>query len=587
MQIHELNTFSGTLGANDYFATDNGTDTSKISAENLYAPLNARINNIIAGPAPSAQEVIDARLGVDGETYPSLGDAIRGQVGDLKSALSVFNGLFEADATKNSGKYCSYFDGDIKENNQYEYGVFEYDGFSDVIVRTNANSIAPIACYYSGEPAMATFVGYEHAQYPASYGTLSVVDYHLTIPEGTTYIAVNNKPADGPAMLIQCDSVEYTINRIGAVEEQTNTVADNISVFVDITNTITKISGTYYGAQGYPATNAQYESAVIAVEENDLIEITTNGNSAAPCCGFYTGTPAHATWISNEPSTYPPSYGTLSIKRYLITIPTGTKYIAVNNKIADGDMFVYKYKQIDVADKLLSYEGKNILLLGDSITQLGMQARGWPLYFDRIVKANQIDNVAVIGARWCDYNSNTVYDGNPQAVSDEQNVIGNQVQKIINNPSSYLSDYDVVIIAAGTNDLTSTGELTTASINTAFYNNGAVRALADVDRSTWAGATRWATEKLRELFPNAVIVYNTPINRIEGYDSARVKNNADMVRQCAEINSVMLCDSMHCGITMSDSTDFVDGLHPSVQGAKKLGTYNAKWFSKNITEFID
>ena len=88
MQIHELNTFSGTPGANDYFATDNGTDTSKISAEKLLAPLNERIDNIIAGPAPSAQEIIDARLGADGEVYPSLGDAIRGQVTDLKSALN-------------------------------------------------------------------------------------------------------------------------------------------------------------------------------------------------------------------------------------------------------------------------------------------------------------------------------------------------------------------------------------------------------------------------------------------------------------------------------------------------------------------
>lgn len=88
MQIHELNTFSGTLGANDFFATDNGTDTSKVSATNLYAPLNARIDNIIAGPAPSAEEIVDARLGADGVTYSSLGDAIRGQVTDLKSDVN-------------------------------------------------------------------------------------------------------------------------------------------------------------------------------------------------------------------------------------------------------------------------------------------------------------------------------------------------------------------------------------------------------------------------------------------------------------------------------------------------------------------
>lgn len=86
MEIHELNTFSGTLGSGDFFATDNGTDTSKVSAESLLAPLNARIDNIIAGPAPSAEEVTDARLGtavLGGTQYSSLGAAVRGQAEEL------------------------------------------------------------------------------------------------------------------------------------------------------------------------------------------------------------------------------------------------------------------------------------------------------------------------------------------------------------------------------------------------------------------------------------------------------------------------------------------------------------------------
>lgn len=35
MQIHELNTFSGTLGSGTYLAVDNGTDTGKISMQFL------------------------------------------------------------------------------------------------------------------------------------------------------------------------------------------------------------------------------------------------------------------------------------------------------------------------------------------------------------------------------------------------------------------------------------------------------------------------------------------------------------------------------------------------------------------------
>ena len=95
MQIHKLNNYSGSLGANSYVAVDNGDDTGKVSTNQLLGPvqsevhsldvsLNARIDNIIAGgTAPSEAEIVDARQGADGVTYSSLGAAIRGQVEDL------------------------------------------------------------------------------------------------------------------------------------------------------------------------------------------------------------------------------------------------------------------------------------------------------------------------------------------------------------------------------------------------------------------------------------------------------------------------------------------------------------------------
>lgn len=44
MQIHELNNFSGTLGAGAYLAIDNGTDTGRISSQGLLASTEARID---------------------------------------------------------------------------------------------------------------------------------------------------------------------------------------------------------------------------------------------------------------------------------------------------------------------------------------------------------------------------------------------------------------------------------------------------------------------------------------------------------------------------------------------------------------
>ena len=53
--------------------------------------LQSQINQIVApsGEAPSAAEVQNARIGADGVTYDTLGDAIRTQVGNLKDALEL------------------------------------------------------------------------------------------------------------------------------------------------------------------------------------------------------------------------------------------------------------------------------------------------------------------------------------------------------------------------------------------------------------------------------------------------------------------------------------------------------------------
>lgn len=114
MQIHELNNFSGTLGSGAYLAIDDGNDTGKISSQGLLAATEARIDNIIAGDAPSAAEVVDARLGADGVTYSSLGTGIRSQFTDVKSA---FNSVIIHDDTTN-----------FINKNKLKSGYVKYDG---------------------------------------------------------------------------------------------------------------------------------------------------------------------------------------------------------------------------------------------------------------------------------------------------------------------------------------------------------------------------------------------------------------------------------------------------------------------------
>lgn len=129
MQIHELNNFTGTLGSGAYLAVDDGNDTGKLSTQQLLAATEARIDNIIAGPAPSAEEIVDARFGDDGVTYPSLGDAIRDQVGDLKSAISEAYTLSLANLCKADGVEIleqTYINGTSVVDSQANYFSLRY-----------------------------------------------------------------------------------------------------------------------------------------------------------------------------------------------------------------------------------------------------------------------------------------------------------------------------------------------------------------------------------------------------------------------------------------------------------------------------
>lgn len=58
MQIHELNTFAGTPGNDNYLAIDNGSDTGKISGTNLLKPVNDRIDNLATSVTPDSAEVL-------------------------------------------------------------------------------------------------------------------------------------------------------------------------------------------------------------------------------------------------------------------------------------------------------------------------------------------------------------------------------------------------------------------------------------------------------------------------------------------------------------------------------------------------
>lgn len=245
----------------------------------------------------------------------------------------------------------------------------------------------------------------------------------------------------------------------------------------------------------------------------------------------------------------------------------------------------------------MDYKNKRILFLGDSITALNTTERGWVKYFNEIFEPSHFVNVSVSGARLSN-GQPVIFDGNPVFLGDKtdynQNVVSNQIEKILrakdpeNENYSHNADYDdfdIIIIAAATNDWFCKEKFDSDKIEEQFTDgNGNVKMLKDVNCYTFAGAMRYIYDTLRRLYSNAQIFFCAPIQGAEGvrpYNEILSKRNF-MKTVCDRLSDVNFVDTFNCGIcgiyelNGKNGRDLIDGLHPNINGAKKIGLYNAK-----------
>lgn len=264
-----------------------------------------------------------------------------------------------------------------------------------------------------------------------------------------------------------------------------------------------------------------------------------------------------------------------------LDVPSGAATLKVSGNRYEANVAVLAYQIVDIEDlyDIVRPQGKKLITLGDSITALGTGNTGWVKYFIERTGCELVANVAVNGA-WLNDKAGTVYDGNPVfngADNNVNNVLGNQVQKLING--SYAAP-DIIMIAIGTNGGI---HITNEQIKAAYYDAAnALVPLGSVDRTTSAGAYRWCTEQLQTLFPNAIIFWCAPIM---GYQTTRSAENAmayaESLRIATEYSGQIMIDTIRCGINgvfekkESNGRYLVDGLHPNANGARKIGYYNA------------
>lgn len=284
---------------------------------------------------------------------------------------------------------------------------------------------------------------------------------------------------------------------------------------------------------------------------------------------------------------------TLKIEQYGITkfTPYGELYVTVNESALPSSI-------------LPKWKGLKILTLGDSITAMG-GVNGWTYWIKQYLLADKVVNVSVAGSTWQDKVANQTYDGNPQPSTDG-NVMGNQVQKVLNakaNGDADYQDFDVITFSFGTNDSVDFSVQTKESVESQFItnyaqNNFTVVPLESVNRQTLAGAIRYGFQKLHEAYPNAVIFMCTPTQECyETFDS--IYQKGDFINFVADRCGAETIDTRRCGIrniyesqTTIDydhpeqsgvapiQTDLLDGIHTNENGAKKIAKYNAREIMK-------
>ena len=284
---------------------------------------------------------------------------------------------------------------------------------------------------------------------------------------------------------------------------------------------------------------------------------------------------------------------TLKIEQYGITkyTPYGELYVTVTESALPSSI-------------LPKWKGLKILTLGDSITAMG-GVNGWTYWIKQYLLADKVVNVSVAGSTWQDKVANQTYDGNPQP-STNGNVMGNQVQKVLNakaNGDADYQDFNVITFSFGTNDSVDFSVQTKESVESQFItnyaqNNFTVVPIDNVNRQTLAGAMRYGFQKLHEAYPNAVIFMCTPTQECyETFDS--IYKKGDFINFVADRLGAETIDTRRCGIrniyesqTTIDydhpeqsgaapiQTDLLDGIHTNENGAKKIAKYNAREIMK-------
>lgn len=227
----------------------------------------------------------------------------------------------------------------------------------------------------------------------------------------------------------------------------------------------------------------------------------------------------------------------------------------------------------------LSPSTANVVILGDSNSWIGgddcSKPKGWNYWFKKKLQPSSCKSYARSGATWSHTPSTRNNPTENIGVIGDDNVISNQIVRLQQAVAAGTQvSPDVIIIAAGTNDLMFPRKRPSAT------------AERSDDNKTVVGAITSDCQALRDMFPKALIVVMTPIQCVkfpnENLHSLSDKMETASRRVGAEVIRMDRNGAVKRDVEIKKRTNTYDGIHTSEAGGRANGEYVAQEVEKLI-----
>lgn len=269
------------------------------------------IKHTAAGSSQDA-EVTDIRIGADGITYATAGDAVRGQVGDLKSAVNnADNGIRTFWGLGNFRAAALYDDCTLN------YAV-KYRVSSDVAITFTEDTLVNIAD------------GFRFGYRPISDGTLgSWVGWKTEkcgIPAGTTFypsIARQSENTSEVADISEFLSKITFINETGRNSEEIACIEANLTPLVKYAEQAYTLIAGWMSTNGNIYSQNSHYHVIIPCIPGDVFKINTTTRSASTVSALGLIKPSDGMPLA-------PGSASTTPQEYTVTIPDGVFSLVVN-----------------------------------------------------------------------------------------------------------------------------------------------------------------------------------------------------------------------------------------------------------------